>query len=190
VVNTRASYSGGPGFWSWPRNQQLWLRFFVVFLSSSRRMLGQYLKIRTQPLPSKSSQWIIHLSPYHSTLYSLSYWKSVVTQSTNTLSVVLHTIMHVWEKCMVPITKAWLALIGLGLTQGSQCCGICNCHPPPCLMCSNIYVPLLLTTYCTLISCLHLFVLSLFIYLFIYLWHAYNMTFCDIQHVFFPLCIT
>jgi hypothetical protein len=52
VVNTPVSYSGGLGFKSWPR--RLWLMFFVVFLSISRRMLGQYLKIRPRPLPTKS----------------------------------------------------------------------------------------------------------------------------------------
>jgi hypothetical protein len=33
VVNTPASYSGGSGFKSWPRDRLSWLRFLVVFLS-------------------------------------------------------------------------------------------------------------------------------------------------------------
>jgi hypothetical protein len=48
--------------------------FFVVFLITSRKMPGQYLKIRS-PVPF---QFIIHLSLFHSTLCSLSYWKSIV----------------------------------------------------------------------------------------------------------------
>jgi hypothetical protein len=38
VVSTPASYLGGPGFKSWPGDRLSWLRFFVVFLSRSRRM--------------------------------------------------------------------------------------------------------------------------------------------------------
>jgi hypothetical protein len=44
---------------------------FVGFLSPSRRIPGQYLKIRPLPLPSKPSYFIIHLEPFHSTLHSL-----------------------------------------------------------------------------------------------------------------------
>jgi hypothetical protein len=38
-------------------------------------MLGQCLKIRPRPLLANPSQFIIHLSSFHSTLYSLSNWK-------------------------------------------------------------------------------------------------------------------
>jgi hypothetical protein len=40
VVSTPASYSGGPGFKSRPGDRLYWLRFFVVFLSPSRKMPG------------------------------------------------------------------------------------------------------------------------------------------------------
>jgi hypothetical protein len=40
VVNTPASYSGGPGFKSWLRDWLSWLRFFMVFHSPSRQIWG------------------------------------------------------------------------------------------------------------------------------------------------------
>jgi hypothetical protein len=40
VVSAPASYLVGPEFKSWSRDQLSWLMFFVVFLSSSRQMLG------------------------------------------------------------------------------------------------------------------------------------------------------
>jgi hypothetical protein len=40
VVNTSASYSGGPGFKSRSRDRPSWLRYFVIFLSPSKRMSG------------------------------------------------------------------------------------------------------------------------------------------------------
>jgi hypothetical protein len=45
VVGTPASYSGGPGFKSRTVNQPLWLSLFVVFLSSSWKLLAQQLKL-------------------------------------------------------------------------------------------------------------------------------------------------
>jgi len=53
VVKTPASKSGGPGFRSEPGDRLSWLRF-SWFFSASRRILGQYLKIRPWQLPSKS----------------------------------------------------------------------------------------------------------------------------------------
>jgi hypothetical protein len=38
VVNTPASYAGGPGFKSRPADRLFWLRFLVVFLSPYRQM--------------------------------------------------------------------------------------------------------------------------------------------------------
>jgi hypothetical protein len=67
-----------PGSYLGPGDRLSRLRFFVVFLSLSTQTLGQYLKIRPFPLSSKSFQFIIHLSPYHLMLYSLSYWKSII----------------------------------------------------------------------------------------------------------------
>jgi hypothetical protein len=62
-----------------------WLSFFVFFLSPSTWMSGWYLRSRPPPFPSKSFQFASHVSPYHSTLYTLgvSYWKSVVKSTTN-----------------------------------------------------------------------------------------------------------
>jgi hypothetical protein len=65
VVNTPASYWGGPRWKPWLGEQLSWLKYFVVFLSSFRWMLGQYLKIRSWPLPSKNTyHFIFHLSPF------------------------------------------------------------------------------------------------------------------------------
>jgi hypothetical protein len=54
VVNTPNSYFGGPGFDSRPRWPAILIEVFVIFLSPSRRMLGQYLKIRPRQLSTKS----------------------------------------------------------------------------------------------------------------------------------------
>jgi hypothetical protein len=54
------------------RKQPIMIEFFVVFLSSSKRMLGEYLQIRPRPIPTKS--FPIHhnsLIIRTSTLYSL-----------------------------------------------------------------------------------------------------------------------
>jgi hypothetical protein len=45
VVNTPASYSGGPGSKSRREDWLSGMRFFVVFLSPSRQMLGCHLKL-------------------------------------------------------------------------------------------------------------------------------------------------
>jgi hypothetical protein len=53
IVNTPA-YLWGPGFKSLSRDRLSWLRFFIISLSLSRQITGEYLKIKSQPLPSKS----------------------------------------------------------------------------------------------------------------------------------------
>jgi hypothetical protein len=58
------------------RKRLSWLRSIVVFLSPTSRMPGLYLghdRFLTHPF-----QFIIHLWPYHLTVYSHSYSKSVV----------------------------------------------------------------------------------------------------------------
>jgi hypothetical protein len=52
LVNSSASYSGGPGFKSRPEYHLSWLRPFVVFPSTSMKILRKYLKIRPWPLTS------------------------------------------------------------------------------------------------------------------------------------------
>jgi hypothetical protein len=68
-----------------PGDRLSWLRFLVAFLSPSSRMQGQYLKIRTRPLPTKS--FPIHHHSFiilSSTLYSLVTEKlSLNKQPTN-----------------------------------------------------------------------------------------------------------
>jgi hypothetical protein len=66
VANTPASYLEGLGFKYRPGDLLFWWIFFVVFLTSSRRMPGYYLKIRPRPLPSTS--FPIH----HNSLITLS----------------------------------------------------------------------------------------------------------------------
>jgi hypothetical protein len=74
AVNTSASYSGSPGLKSRSRDRLSWC--FVVFLSSSRHMDSRpYLKLGHDRILPHHFQFIIHVSPFHSTLYSLSYWK-------------------------------------------------------------------------------------------------------------------
>jgi hypothetical protein len=50
---------------------------------SSTQIRGYYLKIRHGRFLSNHFQFLIHLSFLHSTQYSLSHWKSFVTQTTN-----------------------------------------------------------------------------------------------------------
>jgi hypothetical protein len=63
VDNTRASYSEGREFKSRPVDRQFWLKMFVVSLSSSRTMPVYNRRFLSNPF-----QFIIHLSPFHSTL--------------------------------------------------------------------------------------------------------------------------
>jgi hypothetical protein len=60
VANTPALYSGDPGLKSQLEDRLSCLRFFVVLLSPSMQMLGQYLKLGKRPLPSTS--FTIHYS--------------------------------------------------------------------------------------------------------------------------------
>jgi hypothetical protein len=76
LSNTPDSYSGGTGFKSRPRWPAILTEVFVVFLSPSRRMLGQYLKIRPRPLPTRSFP-NHHQSHYHRR-YVMQLLKSVV----------------------------------------------------------------------------------------------------------------
>jgi hypothetical protein len=63
VVSSLASYSGGPGFKSRPGGRLPWLRVFMVFLSPSRQMLGQYLKLGHDRFLPHPFQFIVHYLP-------------------------------------------------------------------------------------------------------------------------------
>jgi hypothetical protein len=73
VVNTYASYLGGPRFVSWPGDRLSSLRFFMVFLCPSMRVLGEYLKLDFDQFLTNPLQFIIHLLSFHLMLHSLSY---------------------------------------------------------------------------------------------------------------------
>jgi hypothetical protein len=53
--------------------RQVILRFFMVFLSSCMQMPGWYLKLCHDRFITHPFQLTIHLSSFHSTLYSPSY---------------------------------------------------------------------------------------------------------------------
>jgi hypothetical protein len=78
TVNSLALYSGGSGFKSQSRGQLSWLRFLVVSSFPPGNCQDCTLKSGHDHFLPNPSQFIIHLSPYHSTLYSLNYWKSTV----------------------------------------------------------------------------------------------------------------
>jgi hypothetical protein len=120
VVNTPASCPGGPGFNSQPGDRLSWLRVFVVFLSPSRRIPGYQLKIRPRPLPSNSFRFIIHLLPYHSTLYSLSNWKSVVKQNYRHKFIWrFWLLLDRWRDCFLILNTWWVG----GFTATWSICG-------------------------------------------------------------------
>jgi hypothetical protein len=77
IISTPAAYSGGPRFKSRPGNRLSWLRFFVVFLSPSRQMPGQYLKLGHDLSLPHPFQLIIH---YHPLIQRYIVWdtKSIV----------------------------------------------------------------------------------------------------------------
>jgi hypothetical protein len=69
---TPPSYLEGPGFKTQPQRPAILIEVFMGFLSPSRQMLGQYLKIRPRPLLTKTFPIYHHSSvTLSSTLYSL-----------------------------------------------------------------------------------------------------------------------
>jgi hypothetical protein len=76
VVNTPASYAGRPRFKSWPRDRHSWLRAFQVFISHYRQSIVP--QATTTSFRNLSNSFIIHISSFHSTRNSLSYWESVI----------------------------------------------------------------------------------------------------------------
>jgi hypothetical protein len=87
TVNIPTSYSWGPIIKSRPGYRLSWQRIFVVFLSTFRQMPGE---CRNCFLPH-NFQFIIHLSYFRSTLYILTYWRSVVKETAATTTVTIDT---------------------------------------------------------------------------------------------------
>jgi hypothetical protein len=71
-VSTPASYSASPGFKFQSEDRLSLLRVFVVFLSSSRQALGQYLKSGHDHFFRRPFQFI---NRPNLTLHSLIYWQ-------------------------------------------------------------------------------------------------------------------
>jgi hypothetical protein len=79
VFNTLASHSGGPVL-KFRLGDQLSWQVFVVFLGLSRQMPVQYLKLGHERFLPHPFQFIIQLPSFHSTIYILSYWESVLNK--------------------------------------------------------------------------------------------------------------
>jgi hypothetical protein len=79
VVNTPTAYSGGPIFDSRFRWLAILVDVYVISLSSSRLIPGEYLIITPQRIPIKCFQ-IHHNFTYHPIIDAVksSYWKVVV----------------------------------------------------------------------------------------------------------------
>jgi hypothetical protein len=78
---SNASYSGGLKSWpGWPAILIEVCRSFPQSLQTNAVIVPS---IRPWPLHLKSFQFIVHFSPFHFMLYSLSYWKSIVKETIN-----------------------------------------------------------------------------------------------------------
>jgi hypothetical protein len=75
VVNIPASYSGGLELKSRPGYRLSWLTFFVVFSVHVGELRDSSLKLVHDSFLPNSFQFIVHLSLFHSTVYSRSYGK-------------------------------------------------------------------------------------------------------------------
>jgi hypothetical protein len=64
VVNTPASYSGVPGFKSYPGYRLTWSSFVVVFLSPWRQMPGKFLEFSHDRFPTQPFLFTVHLLSY------------------------------------------------------------------------------------------------------------------------------
>jgi hypothetical protein len=82
VINTPASYSGGPRFKCRPGDRLSWLRVLVLFLSLSRQIPGQYLKLGQDRFLPHHFQFIVHSHPF-TRRCSLSYRESVIKSATS-----------------------------------------------------------------------------------------------------------
>jgi hypothetical protein len=59
--------------WNMVMTQAIMMELFVVFVSPSRQILGQYLKLGCIYFLPHPVQFIIHKFSYHSVLYSLEF---------------------------------------------------------------------------------------------------------------------
>lgn len=64
MASTLASFERGLGFDSRPEDLLYRQRFFVLFLSSSIKILGLDLKIGHNPLPSPLAEIQVHTHPH------------------------------------------------------------------------------------------------------------------------------
>jgi hypothetical protein len=78
VDNTHASWSEGPVLKSRHGDQLYCLRFSWFFSDPPDECRDSILKLVHDRVLSDPYQFVIHLSPYHSTQYILSYWKLFV----------------------------------------------------------------------------------------------------------------
>jgi hypothetical protein len=75
---TPTSYSGGSGLESSHGHALYWLRFSVVSSVPPRECWDSTLQLGHGCFLPNPFQFIVHVWPFHSMLYSLSYWKSDV----------------------------------------------------------------------------------------------------------------
>jgi hypothetical protein len=81
VVNTPASYSGGPVFKSRPGDLLSWLRVFVVFLSPPGKYRDGTLKLGCHRFLPRHFQFIVHISSFiRRYTYSPCYWESILKE--------------------------------------------------------------------------------------------------------------
>jgi hypothetical protein len=76
LVNTPASYSGGTWLKFRSGDRLSWEMDFVVYVSPPSECRNISLKLGEDRFPPNPFHFIIHVPPFHSTLYILSYWKT------------------------------------------------------------------------------------------------------------------
>jgi hypothetical protein len=114
-VNIYALHSGCLGLKSQPgdRPYSLRLSWFSCF---SRQMPGHYLKLGHDLFPSHRSEFIMQLSSFNSTSYSLSYWISVVEQ---TITIPTNTIGRQFTIPLAALTQAIYRWLLRNIAQGT-----------------------------------------------------------------------
>jgi hypothetical protein len=78
VSKTSASYSGVSGLKSQPGYRLFWPRFLWFFSVPPDECQGKILKLDLESFLPNPFEFITHVPPFHSTLYSLRFWKSIV----------------------------------------------------------------------------------------------------------------
>jgi hypothetical protein len=103
VVITPALYTWVPRFIFQSGDWLFWLRLFVVFHSSPTKCWDSALKLGHDHFLPNPFQFIIHLSPLHLVLYSLSYWNS--TFRTTNKEINQHQIFLSLYSCLCQIWR-------------------------------------------------------------------------------------